>query len=329
MDSLSVSTLENTIGAFFVGAVMSCTLFGVILVQTYTYFARFPKDRLIFKCLVAVICVCELAQCSLICYSTYTYFVSDYGKASALATLPLPLSIAVGFGGIIEPLVQGFFAYRVFVVSNKICIPTICWTLTTVRSALTFTAMAVAIKGDTIVDFYSRYQWLFSTLIGVSIVTDVFLSMSLFYRLRHQNSGQQSLLPSPPLIDKIIAWTVQSGLVSAITEITMFITFYALKNSYVWVAIYLSLSKIFSTSLLASLNGRMVLHENTFALRQTRHFANPITFPSTPIDLTDSVTNVEGLGTDKTGSQDGIQYVREDKKDTTLPEGLELSSQVK
>ncbi|KAF8870233.1 hypothetical protein CPB84DRAFT_1968238 [Gymnopilus junonius] len=283
----------------------------------------FSSDDVHAKQLIHLYGVCELTHCSLICYSTYIVLINNYGNLASLATLPLPLSIAVGFSGIIEPLVQAFFAYRVFVVSNKILIPAICWILTTVRSALTFTAMGVSIKSSNVTQFHTKYEWLFGSLLGVSIATDVIVSMSLFNRLRHRYPGQQSITPPPPLIDKMIAWTIQSGLVSAITEIAMFITFYALKDSYIWVAIYLSLSKIFSISLLASLNGRMVLPEkNTFALRQTQHFTNPITFPSTSTDPAGSEKNDKGLTAHETASQDIIQYVEKEKQNTSLPDDL-------
>ncbi|KAF8892816.1 hypothetical protein CPB84DRAFT_1748710 [Gymnopilus junonius] len=147
--------------------------------------------------------------------------------------------------------------------------------------------------------------------------------MSLFNRLRHRYPGQQSITPPPPLIDKMIAWTIQSGLVSAITEIAMFITFYALKDSYIWVAIYLSLSKSshFHFKKRAQkgrtwsrLNGRMVLPEkNTFALRQTQHFTNPITARE---------KNDKGLTAHETASQDIIQYVEKEKQNTSLPDDL-------
>lgn len=45
-------SLANTFGALEIGVAVAIFLFGVVTVQTYTYFRRFQDDRLYFKALV-------------------------------------------------------------------------------------------------------------------------------------------------------------------------------------------------------------------------------------------------------------------------------------
>jgi len=42
----------NTLGALLVGVLIACCLFGIITVQVFTYYTRFPDDKLYLKAIV-------------------------------------------------------------------------------------------------------------------------------------------------------------------------------------------------------------------------------------------------------------------------------------
>ncbi|KAF8892817.1 hypothetical protein CPB84DRAFT_1732383, partial [Gymnopilus junonius] len=278
---LPVHNLDNTIGAALVGVLISSTLFGIVVVQTYTYYNRFPNDRISFKYLVSVIWVCELVHCGLISESIYSLIIKNYTNLSGLADIPLALSIAVAFTGIIEPLVQMFFAYRIFVVSRSIVIPAMCCVFSTVRCGLTFATAVASITSASGPQLFKNFKWLVGSALGVGSLVDVTLSTTMLYYLKRQKpAGDQGGPFVPLLINKIIVWTVQSGVMATLTGIVMLVFFFASSASYVWLAMFLFTSRIFSISLLASLNGRLFLHEDTLDVHM-RHLTKPITFPST------------------------------------------------
>jgi len=47
-----VFNVQNTLGALLIGAIIAVCLFGVITVQVYTYFSRFPSDKFGLKAMV-------------------------------------------------------------------------------------------------------------------------------------------------------------------------------------------------------------------------------------------------------------------------------------
>ncbi|KDR74777.1 hypothetical protein GALMADRAFT_157357 [Galerina marginata CBS 339.88] len=117
--------------------------------------------------------------------------------------------------------------------------------------------MVAAVKTSSFILLLAHWKWLITTLFTISSTVDIIVTMNLAYYLlksRKPNSQKNSLI-----IDKVIAWTIQSGLVSSLTGLGMLICFLAMPNNYIWLSIFLFLSRIFSTSLLASLNGRMIL----------------------------------------------------------------------
>ncbi|PPQ82902.1 hypothetical protein CVT26_007539 [Gymnopilus dilepis] len=305
LQTLSPPSLDDTLGAVLVGALISTTLFGVVLMQAYTYYTQFPNDKTTFKTL-NFSRVCELGQSSFICYYMHTVLVSKYGNPAAVVDLPTPLSVAVAFNGVIEPLVQGFFAYRVFVVTKRIWIPGACLGLSTLRGALIFTAAAVALRSQTLIEFKTRYNWLVTTLLCLGTALDLVVALTLMY---HRTPSQR----------KVVYLTLPSGVLTAVTEVVMLISFFALGHTYVWVAIYSFLSKIFSISFLASLNGRTVIHDDiAFALRPTTHTAssNAIalsSIASATAHNIDTKQKSERLGVDMAGSQDVIDITGVEK----------------
>jgi hypothetical protein len=48
-----LETFQSSVGAWFIGAIASVGLLGVVSLQSWTYFLRFPEDRQILKVLVS------------------------------------------------------------------------------------------------------------------------------------------------------------------------------------------------------------------------------------------------------------------------------------
>lgn len=48
----AVYDVRDTLGALLIGVLIACCLFGIITVQTFTYYTRFPNDKLHLKAIV-------------------------------------------------------------------------------------------------------------------------------------------------------------------------------------------------------------------------------------------------------------------------------------
>ncbi|KAH9952919.1 hypothetical protein BGW80DRAFT_563816 [Lactifluus volemus] len=101
------------------GTVWNWMLYGVLLVQVYVYIYNFPGDRKLLKLLVYTIFLLETLQTAFTGADLYYWFVSGFGninhlEAPYLSSFDVPI-----IGSVVSLTVQFFFAYRVWVLSDK------------------------------------------------------------------------------------------------------------------------------------------------------------------------------------------------------------------
>ncbi|KAI0287409.1 hypothetical protein BC826DRAFT_917223, partial [Russula brevipes] len=101
------------------GTVWNWMLYGVLLVQVYVYSYNFPQDRKLLKLLVYGVFILETLQTALSGADLYHWFVTGFGDRDHLgdpyaAAFDVPI-----IGAIVSVTVQYFFAYRVWVLSDR------------------------------------------------------------------------------------------------------------------------------------------------------------------------------------------------------------------
>ncbi|KAJ6460992.1 hypothetical protein C8R45DRAFT_536934 [Mycena sanguinolenta] len=298
MDSFVPGT---TLGALEIGVLLSFMLYGVSLTQTYIYYNRFPNDPPKLKALVAVVCVFEGAHAICIGHGLYTYTIIDYGQPERLA-YALPKSILIGafLTAVISTIVQGFFAFRTNIFTRKVYI---CLTISVMIFCRLVALSAVSFMGTSmtlLVPFENRWGWLVITGLIISVTVDVAIAAILVVSLRIQSRGVRERTTA--LVDKLIAWTIETALVTSVSTIVTFICFVTMRHNFIWVAVFAVCARLFSNSLLASLNSRA-------ALRQMDQVT--VTLPSLPqaIQLPCTGTNIQitkiSEVVDDTGRQPG------------------------
>ncbi|KAF8148434.1 hypothetical protein B0H34DRAFT_802967 [Crassisporium funariophilum] len=255
--------VHGTLGALSIGVLISVFIFGIATVQTYIYYSRFPQDQLKWKILVAVVWILELAHCISICHTLYTLTISNYGHPEALIKPPKSLFISVILSGFIGFIVQGFFAERVRILSKKRLIPIICWLLVTIQYAMHIAAAAEAFKMTSLAQYEKEWKWLLTCVLGIGAAVDLTIAAALCYYLRQQKLN--SLARTAIMIDKIIAWTIQTGVMTSFSGIIMLICYLTMPDNFIWLGFFMFFARMFSNSLLASLNTRIILREGPFA----------------------------------------------------------------
>ncbi|KAJ7810784.1 hypothetical protein B0H14DRAFT_2378845, partial [Mycena olivaceomarginata] len=78
--------VDGTLGAAFVGFSFSCVAFGVITNQTYTYFQRYPADKIAYKLIVcSYLYLNQLIDQILIEHAVYFYTITCVSATSIFA----------------------------------------------------------------------------------------------------------------------------------------------------------------------------------------------------------------------------------------------------
>ncbi|KAJ7851100.1 hypothetical protein B0H13DRAFT_2674337 [Mycena leptocephala] len=278
MDPAVSLNLNTTLGAFQIGVLVSYVLFGVTTTQTYIYYSRFPDDSLKLKVLVAFVWICEVGHALCIGHSLYVYTISDYAHPErVLGPAPKSLETTSIFSGVIGACVQGFFSFRIYVISKKLYIPFLSWVMSVLR-LLGCIALFVAGLGMKSVNGYVlQWEWLATFVWSVSTTNDLMISATLVVLLR--NHRNRVHMRTAALVEKLILWSIETGILTSATSIATLVCFVAMKDNFIWIAFWvigargegvshnMALScnfnhislKVFSNSLLASLNSRATL----------------------------------------------------------------------
>ncbi|KAJ7836711.1 hypothetical protein B0H13DRAFT_2368591 [Mycena leptocephala] len=247
MDPAVSLNLNTTLGAIQIGLCISYVLFGVTTTQTYIYYSRFPDDSRKLKALVAFVWyVPFMAQGLCAGQALYVYTISDYG--CLFGPPPKSLATASFFSGVIGACVQGFFSYRIYVFSKKLFIPSLTWVMAVLR-LLSGTAIFYITLRMTSVRFPMRWGWFLAASWSVSAVNDVTITATLATILLCQRTYAQKRTLA--LMDKLVAWTIETGMLTSAMTIATLICFLAMKESYIWVAVPMVEARMFSNSLLA------------------------------------------------------------------------------
>ncbi|GAA5923828.1 hypothetical protein JCM3775_000519 [Rhodotorula graminis] len=121
MDTGSVPVFVNDfVAPILVASFLSCCAAGGVLALIVAYARRFGKsDRLAFRLLVAAFTVLLLADTANECSWTWRYAVQCQLDPSILVLLPPQFIVYSAVTGVSILLVQGFFTWRIWIISGK------------------------------------------------------------------------------------------------------------------------------------------------------------------------------------------------------------------
>ncbi|KAJ7183790.1 hypothetical protein C8R46DRAFT_1067828 [Mycena filopes] len=251
----------ETLGALELGSLASFALFGVATTQVYIYFGRFPKDSRILKTLVTFIYACEVGHTICIAHTLYVYTIVDYGlPLHHLVTDAIPASLGATtfFTGLIAATVQSFFAWRIYSLSRSLYIPIICWLLAFLRVVIAVIVLIIGAIHVSIATLEAKWAFLHYLVWAESACNDLILTSALVYWLSRQRPDH---MRTATLVDRLIRWTLETGMVTAGSDLVTLICFVTMTKNFVWMAWYVITAKLFSNTLLASLNSRTGLRD--------------------------------------------------------------------
>ncbi|KAF8209998.1 hypothetical protein K438DRAFT_1929758 [Mycena galopus ATCC 62051] len=248
------------LGIMEIGVFLSLVMFGVVTLQGYIYFQNCRGDRTGLKLLVGSLLFFELCHSVASCHAIYYFTVILAGIPELQKSANnYSLSLIPVFETIITAIVQGFFAYRIRLLSGRLHISLICWGLCVVRFV---GGMAMASESFLDIprepDYFvlqETYGWLISSALFVGAILDVLIAVSLCFYIQKLYTPY-NLPRGEELIRRLIAWTIETGLITSLGSVAVVIAFQTMKFNFIWLALYTLLAKLYSNSLLVSLNAR-------------------------------------------------------------------------
>ncbi|KAI0742009.1 hypothetical protein C8Q80DRAFT_170298 [Daedaleopsis nitida] len=250
----SLIDFNATFGALFIGFGASCLAFGVLSMQAYSYFRRYPLDVWWYKCLVAAIWLLELVDQAFIGHAVYFYVVSKWGQVSALLGPPVwSIILQVALGASVGAIVKVCYGLRVWRFSKHnipVTMLIMVGALAQLGAAFYYTVRALDVKSLTQV---GQLKTIGTIALGLGMATDVITAGALCWFLRNLKTGYSK---DDSIINRLTIYAINTGVISSAFSLLTLVLYNIMPNNFVFMAFYFVLSKVYANSFYAALNTR-------------------------------------------------------------------------
>ncbi|KAF9461113.1 hypothetical protein BDZ94DRAFT_1237980 [Collybia nuda] len=247
------SEIAKSTAPLLLGSILNWGLYGGLCVQSYYYYVAFPKDRTMVKALVYGLFLVETVQSILIAHDVFAFFAFGFGDFVAASDPHLTWLDGPVMTAIASCTVQIYFARQIYAISGS--------KLAGITIVLSISAIISGVKalqlGDLNVLQAQAHTTIAIWLVG-SAVCDIIIAIFLVYFLSRKTTGFKT---TQTLITKLMRLTIETGssytlATIAIVDVVLFLAFP--ENSY-HVAPALILGKLYSNTLLTTLNSRLLI----------------------------------------------------------------------
>ncbi|KAM5541173.1 hypothetical protein V8D89_005102 [Ganoderma adspersum] len=259
LPSLSAAELVSRIKEAFtcggVGLVVGTAIYGITLLQTYIYFHNNGQDSVRMKSFVALLFVLDTISLILAVDACYEYVVTDFGNALLLLNIPRSLALENAFTATIRMLTQCFLAHRVWALSEG-NIPLVS---SIIILALGSFAPSIVMSVDIYKDRYifslgsTESRILTGVADGLSVLCDIIIVAALSYYLHSKRTGFKR---TNSMIDRLIIYAVNRGVLTTICQAGHLIAFVALPDRFIFLVFALLEGKLYTNTFLATLNAQ-------------------------------------------------------------------------
>ncbi|TFK86701.1 hypothetical protein K466DRAFT_600104 [Polyporus arcularius HHB13444] len=246
-------------GGLLVEIFVACILYGITTLQTLIYYQKYPRDRTFLKLLVGTVWFLETAHTAFCIQFIYGYLILGFSDYFNFLHINWGIGITVLCSASIALCVQGYYTWRVWIVSGK----------NTVWTALigTFALARVGFGIGSCILCYKYPSWPIlrdsrSSLVTVSgglgsaALVDILVASTLTVYLRRRRSTGTWNKDSNNMINRILLYAVNTGAITCTASILCVILFAVQKNSLTFLGLVEIQAKLYSNSFLGSLNAR-------------------------------------------------------------------------
>ncbi|KAF8240512.1 hypothetical protein L208DRAFT_1384270 [Tricholoma matsutake] len=263
---LSVITVTYTGYTYIFSFLLNWALYGALCAQVYLYYLAFPEDRPLNKVLVYSVFMMETVQTMLLLQ--IGIFVYDFPSIHILPTIwpdDVTLWTAIPLlGGIVEFVVQTFYAYRLHILAHSQTITILVVLLALVQFVLGIrnggsingpTSNGPIPNGPTLT---TRIVFPGFSLLSIiwgffSIACDLVIAIAMTYFLLRKDTGWK---PTHTLLVKLVRLAVETGTITMlIAAAYLMIGFSPIRAMMPPLAIILG--KVYSNAMMVNFNHRL------------------------------------------------------------------------
>ncbi|TFK71971.1 hypothetical protein BDN72DRAFT_836897 [Pluteus cervinus] len=240
-----------------VGCLLNWFLFGSLTVQVYDYFLRFhANDRIGLKCLVYGLYIAETVGTALVTVTSYEILLGSWGDVVGLLACPASGPPNLVVSNSIAFIVQLFFAWRITCLRQTL-FAKIGAGLTVASAIFSLIASMLFLKeyiknrdANLKVLTETVNLWILSAFVCNFIIAATMVSV--LWRARAATNYQQT----KTVLNHLIVHTIETGGLTAIVATVEMGLFIYSPHSYLHLSMFYIIGRVYSNSLVASVNGR-------------------------------------------------------------------------
>ncbi|KAJ7679890.1 hypothetical protein B0H17DRAFT_1333922 [Mycena rosella] len=244
---------DSSNGALLIGVLVSTFFQGILSLQAYIYYDSFPEDPLSLKALVGFVWTLDFVHLVLISQAMYYYLVTNWGNVAALGLTTIELDLHLVFLSVATFTCQAYFLHRVWRFSNRNKLLTGVLTAgctSTLVLDLLLAAQTIAGRNSTKIAPSSKRVSI--AVFSTGAANDLAIALVLcWYLTRRKSEFDRTKF----VLTRIIHFTVSTGLLALGT----LAAYVGSPDTFIWLAMYVSLGRMYTNALLATLNSRRKL----------------------------------------------------------------------
>ncbi|KJA20634.1 hypothetical protein HYPSUDRAFT_42945 [Hypholoma sublateritium FD-334 SS-4] len=250
-----VSKHELVLGPLVIGTVFNAFVYGICLIQFTRYWEHKSNDPVTLKLLVWwTFCLDTFHTCALI-YMLWVYSVVHFADPNFLITALWPFSSTPIVTSLTSFPIQMYLSWRIKQFSKSNWAFASLVVLATAQASVGFSCSIGAYQNSDLAT-YSRLVPLVCAWQVLAVVADGSLTVFLWIYLSKSRTGQKR---SDNVISRVISSSVETAAVGAFFCIMDLVAFTSLKNTNLHVVFAFPMGRIYTNTLLITLNSRSSL----------------------------------------------------------------------
>ncbi|KAI0779941.1 hypothetical protein C8Q74DRAFT_1367750 [Fomes fomentarius] len=256
-------TLDDTLGAAYIGSLLVACFLGLTTLQTYLYFTRYhDSDPTILRLAIAVLWILDVAHMALLAHTVYKYAVTDFGDFLSLTKVTPTILIQIIITGFNDTIVRLVYCSRIWKLSNHnrvICAVVIVVTLATL--AFNINGVIECINIVSYFEIHRTKKWTVFVTLAMGSLADVLISVTLCVLLsrKRQRSHARRLESTVRILQM---YMINTGITTSVLFIVALALYAIAPTTLIWFVLFCILPKLFSNALLGMLNARKSLREH-------------------------------------------------------------------
>ncbi|KAF5378173.1 hypothetical protein D9615_007581 [Tricholomella constricta] len=270
--------LDLTMGVVLLGVLMGASLWGICCMQTYEYFMEYRRDTSFNKWMVAILVILDTLHNALWAHCMYIYLIAEHFNFAHLNEIVWQ-----------EPCCTAslvFFVYRIWILSHHniyAVVPVIILVVAEFAVSLvkiSTNAVLFSVFHSSVGSCFNFYitalinvhhgpSWkvenfdglpsifrLSQSINGVAAAGDILIASTLIFILYRSKTG---FLRSDSVVKQLILYSLNTGFLTSICALVSLITITIYPANFVFMVFYILLNRLYTNSLLATLNARKKL----------------------------------------------------------------------